>query len=347
MYGTANAPLAAAVSKASGFGMSSSPSFQCQNAQQNVGFIGGGLDFTPNNTTISTLSTELSKARTTLGFTDPQSTLPLGIGFLNFHPSRLNLPSAVEPLLLEHRPAAVWLSFPTSPQDQSQIIPAVKKIGEPWGLRIFVPVGSVQAAREAATDGADVIVAQGIDSGGHQWAQGAGVLSLVPEVRDVLDAEFPDGTIPVLAAGGIVDGRGVAAALALGADGVVMGTRFVATEEASTPQTTKDTIVAATDGGFTTIKSTVHDDIQGTGFWPAKYDGRAVIGRSYEDHAAGLSMEDNVKQFKAAREAGDPSRTIVWAGTGVGLVKKVLSAGEVVEQTRNQAKEVLQKQGRL
>lgn len=81
---------------------------------------------------------------------------------------------------------------------------------------MFVQVGNVIAAREAAQDGADVLVTQGVDAGGHQFRQGSGIVSLVPEVRDMLDKEFPDRKISIVAAGGIADGRGVAGALALG-----------------------------------------------------------------------------------------------------------------------------------
>ena len=115
-----------------------------------------------------------------------------------------------------------------------------------WTPKIAVQVGSVAAAREAARYGADVIVAQGADAGGHQFARAAGVVSLVPEIVDMLREEEFDGggvewgegqeegegegkkrrkEIAVWAAGGIADGRGVAAALALGAEGVVLGTR--------------------------------------------------------------------------------------------------------------------------
>ena len=75
-------------------------------------------------------------------------------------------------------------------------------------------VGNVEAAREAVEDGADVVVAQGIDAGGHQYRKGMGIVSLVPEVRDIADGSGRD--VAVIAAGGIVCGQGVAAAMALG-----------------------------------------------------------------------------------------------------------------------------------
>lgn len=97
----------------------------------------------------------------------------------------------------------------------------------------MVQVGSVAAAREAAAHGADVVVAQGTDAGGHQWASGAGVVSLAPEVADALRDGFPGREVAVWAAGGIADGRGVAAAMALGAEGAVLGTRVSFTYQAN------------------------------------------------------------------------------------------------------------------
>ena len=81
---------------------------------------------------------------------------------------------------------------------------------------MFVQVGNVQAAREAVEDGCDILVVQGTDAGGHQWAQGASVMSLIPEVVDMLANEYKDIKIPIIAAGGIMDGRGIAAGLSLG-----------------------------------------------------------------------------------------------------------------------------------
>jgi nitronate monooxygenase len=125
---------------------------------------------------------------------------------------------SIRPILQEHKPIAVWLfaPVPEKSSSHSKIIPELRSLGSSWGLKVFVQVGSVTAARDAANDGADVIVAQGIDAGGHQWAQGVGIVSLVPEIRDMIQKEFAGKDIGLVAAGGIVNGQGVAAALALG-----------------------------------------------------------------------------------------------------------------------------------
>lgn len=85
-----------------------------------------------------------------------------------------------------------------------------------WDVKIFVQVGTIQAAKRALTQGPDVLVVQGVDAGGHQWAQGASLMSLLPEVRDLVARDARADEVAILAAGGIVDGRGCAAALGLG-----------------------------------------------------------------------------------------------------------------------------------
>lgn len=179
-----------------------------------LGFIGGGYDFSQTSTQITALAHELTRARSLLDLSDSKSTLPIGIGFITFRPENFN--EAIIPVLSTHRPAAIWLFAPASRDQHAGIIPAIKSAGKSWGLRVFVQVGNVQAAREAVEDGCDILVMQGTDAGGHQWAQGASVMSLIPEVADMLAEEHQDVDIPIVAAGGIMDGRGIAAALALG-----------------------------------------------------------------------------------------------------------------------------------
>ncbi|KAK3080476.1 hypothetical protein LTS18_001015 [Coniosporium uncinatum] len=327
MLGTANSTLSAAVTAASGFG-----------------FIGGGYDFSPESKQMSALSNELAATRKLLGLADkPNEPVSIGVGFITFHPSALpHFINVLKPILQQHKPAAVWLFAPaeTNPGTHASIIPTLKDFSEQWNMKVFVQVGTVSAARSAVLEGADVIIAQGVDAGGHQWTQGCGIVSLVPEIRDLLTSEFEGKEVVLLAAGGIMDGRGVAAALALGADGVVMGTRFITARESPAPETTKKVLLEARDGGATTIKSTVHDDVQGTGFWPVLYDGRAVMGESYRDHLEGVSLEDNVGKFKAAAKLGDASRRTVWAGTGVGLAREELSARDIIEGAQKLARKV-------
>jgi len=317
MFGTVTPTLAVAVTEAGGFG-----------------FLSGGFDFSPNSLQPSKLSQDLGSVRTSLKLPEG-SPLPIGVGFLTFSPA--NFIPAVAPLLTEHKPLAIWLFAPASREDHARIIPGLKELGESWGLKVWVQIGSVQAAQEAVEDGADVIVAQGIDAGGHQWAQGASIVSLVPEVKDLLRERFHNRDIPVLAAGGIADGRGLASALTLGAEGVVMGTRFVASHEAASSQELKETVVRAKDGGRSTIKSTVHDKVSGNDIWPELYDGRALVGDSFRDAMEGMSIEENRERFLA----GGIERYIIWSGTSVGSIGEITSAEKIVKDTQDSAKMIL------
>jgi nitronate monooxygenase len=126
-----------------------------------------------------------------------------------------NSTGGLVPLLCRHRPAAVWL-FAQAARQHAVLISDLKSVGKSWGLKVFVQVGSIQSAVEAVQDGADILVVQGSDAGGHQFRNNASIMTLLPEILDVLRKEMRHQKIPVLAAGGITDGRGLAAALALG-----------------------------------------------------------------------------------------------------------------------------------
>lgn len=151
-----------------------------------------------------------------LGVETPASGhIDVGIGFITAHDSISKFSETVVPIVENHRPAAVWLFAPDeTAKPHRTIIQALKAIKPP--PKVFVQVGNVATAREALQDGADVLVCQGIDAGGHQFRRGMGVVSLVPEVRNMIEEEAPAREVAVVAAGGIADGRGVAAALALG-----------------------------------------------------------------------------------------------------------------------------------
>lgn len=180
-------------------------------------------------------------------------------------------------------PQAVWL-FAPDPNAAERVHPDIIAACHEHGFKVFVQVGTVAAAREAVQDGADVIVAQGIDAGGHQFASGAGIVSLVPEIRAWLREQEGQlvrqgREVVLVAAGGISDGNGVVGAIALGesfffffcqqekkkkkrktnnkllgADGVVLGTKLIPAKEANTPEAKKKAILETEDGGRTTVK---------------------------------------------------------------------------------------------
>ncbi|GFF25309.1 nitronate monooxygenase [Aspergillus udagawae] len=206
--------------------------------------------------------------------------------------------------------------------------------------KIWVQVGSVAAALDAARAcQPDALVVQGNDAGGHGHASGVSIISLIPEVCDVLH-EHRMSQIPLIAAGGIVDGRGVAAAVMLGAAGVVLGTRFLAAEEKSLPGEYREAIINAVDGGVSTVRSRVFDEIWGSSPWPELYDGRSLRNATYADVAAGIPMQEVVRRFylrlmeRQDKEFDVKEAGSVWAGTGVGLVKQIEDVATIICQLR-------------
>lgn len=175
------------------------------------------INSSPGSSDLEDLQSKMEEAGRLLDYKPSSDTdfLPIGIGFLTCHPSIAHFAESALPIIKKYRPAAVWLFAPSeSLKPHKDVIAALKTIDSP--PKIFNQVGNVAAAREAVEHGSDVIVCQGIDAGGHQYRRGSGVVALVPEVRQMLEREFPDKSIHVVAAGGIADGRGVAAMLALG-----------------------------------------------------------------------------------------------------------------------------------
>ncbi len=319
MRGFARAPLAIAVTQAGG-----------------LGFIGA-------DTSLAALCTSLEQVARTLGRQADSSTpLPIGIGFVNFDAELEMALTAVA----KYIPAAVWLFAPRAMADLEIWSRKVKDASH-GKTAIWVQVGSVADALLAAKlCRPDVIVVQGIDAGGHGLEKGAGIVALFPEVADALESSG-FGHIALVAAGGIVDGRGVAAALALGAEGVVMGTRFLAAEETEIKRGYQADILSASDGGQTTVRCKTFDDLRGPNPWPEEYDGRGIVTQSYEDYMKGMDIIENRNLYAEALEKGDlgyggkSGRLVVWAGTGVGLVHEVRGAREIVEEVREAARDVL------
>src|SRR5438876_854901 len=198
------------------------------------------------------------------------------------------------------------------------------------GMKIMVMTGKVKHAVRAGRAGADVVAAQGTEAGGHTGE--IGTLALVPQVVDAV-------RIPVVAAGGIVDGRGVVAALALGAQGAVIGTRFIATPEATAAQSYREALVRAEQDE--TIRTRC-------------YSGkplRSLRNRYIAEHEADPSrirpfpeqlMISAQRRVMAYWEAeADPERTCFPAGQGVGAFREIKPAGGLLHEIVAQAERVL------
>jgi nitronate monooxygenase len=276
------------------------------------------------------------------------STLPVGVGFLPFI---VKLEKAL-PVVVEFKPAVVWL-FAANNFDQYAEWATAMRDASPES-KIWIQVGSVAAALHVArTAKPDVLCVQGADAGGHGFEEGAGIISLVPEVSDALAREG-FSHIPLIASGGIVDGRGVAAALVLGAQGVVMGTRFLAASEVVVHPNYQAAVLEAKDGGQVTTRSKLFDELKGPNIWPKEYDGRSLTIQSHKDFVDGVSIEEIQQLHKKALEADDKGyglnlqgRAAIWAGTGVGLVNTVESAENIVRRAREEATELLSKAAKL
>lgn len=224
-------------------------------------------------------------------------------------------PVGVVELVLERGPAAVMLAF----GDPAPYLDAVRGSD----ACLIVMVTDLDEAYRAVEVGADVVVAQGTDAGGHGGSRGT--IGFVPVVVDLA------GEIPVLAAGGIGDGRGVAAALALGAEGALLGTRFLATPEALTGPVVEKAVLEG--GSEDTDRSSVLDIAHESG-WPARWTGRALrtpFSERWRHHEDALRADSGARRaFRTAEERGDPDATVVWAGESLDLVTDLVPAADLV-----------------
>ncbi|MFE6667359.1 nitronate monooxygenase [Streptomyces sp. NPDC057697] len=254
---------------------------------------------------------------------------PWGVGFLSWAAG-----VGVVEQALGYGPRAVMLSF----GDPSPFVERVRAAG----AAVIVQVTDLEEARTALDLGADVIVAQGTESGGHGARRGRATLPFVPVVVDLA------GPVPVLAAGGIADGRGVAAALALGAAGALIGTRFQVTPESLADGAITEAIVngRAQD----TERNAVLDIARGARWPTAKYTAR-TLGHPHLDRWRGREAE--LAADPEARDAyqADVARGVVpplpvWAGEGVDLVDDLPPAADLVAALAAQAEDALTRAGR-
>lgn len=338
-----------------------------------LGFLGAGYFSS------STLQDELQKAISILNVPSTPSKAVvgnrahIGIGFLAW---RLTLINKGKPptlgasdlevdspalelidIALKSKPVAIWLSF----GDEEEMIgwsnivrqreAAINGMGKAtYGkeLKLFIVAGDEIQAKTAVEDcGADVVVLQGSEAGGHGMGSSPPLSAALPLLASRLSsfkATNPSGVRPaLLGAGGIMTGSQLAATLAQGADGVVLGTRFLFTPEAQYSDAQKKLLQEA--GTASTKRTIAFDEARGTLGWPQGVDGRGIINDTVTDFDSGKggSMKERQKRYKEAENQGDKSRIVTWAGTGVGLTSEIKPAVEIVEEMTREAIESIKR----
>lgn len=231
---------------------------------------------------------------------------------------------------LEEKPPAMAFAWPRPDQDIASYVGRAHDIG----AKVTFMAGGVPEARRAADAGADAIIAQGTEGGGHvSWNA---TMALVPMVVDAV------GPIPVIAAGGIADGRGMAAALALGADGVLLGTRFLASDESPLHPNFKQAIIDS--DGHDTVLTEIPDICQAK-VWPgamSRATRNSFIERwSGREWALRQNQMEALTQMREGRQNGDIEEASLSMGQDAGLIHELLPAGEIVRCIAAEAEDIL------
>jgi nitronate monooxygenase len=250
---------------------------------------------------------------------------PFGIGFITW--SLAKQPELLD-IALRARPRAIMLSF----GDPQPSAPRIKASG----ALVICQVQTEDMARHALDAGADILIAQGTEAGGHGASRTT--IDIVPAIVDLAA-----GRVPVAAAGGIGDGRGLAAMMMMGASGVLLGTRFYASVECDGAEEAKKRICAASNGN--SVRGIIFD-LSRNNVWPAPFTGRCLIN----DHARrwmGREVElmQNIKtvaaEYAAARAAGNFDIAAVIAGESAGLIHDIPPAAEIVDRIVTEADQIL------
>ncbi len=200
------------------------------------------------------------------------------------------------------------------------------------GMTVMVMCGRVRHAQKSEAAGADIVAAQGTEAGGHTGE--VGTMALVPQIVDAVK-------IPVLAAGGLADGRGLVASLALGAQGAIYGTRFIATPEAQAADGYRQALVNAKENETVRSRSYTGKPARAlrnerTDEWESRLDelqpfpGQAV-----------LSSRENVMDYMGRGDHFDPNRTFMPAGQGLGMINEITPAAEVFASIVSEAEEIM------
>ncbi|KAF8885030.1 2-nitropropane dioxygenase [Infundibulicybe gibba] len=267
---------------------------------------------------------QLALARSLLQI-DAPAQLPIGAGYLAWQLEAPNSPAhELLDIALQENVQAVWFAFGNDLGRWAKYVRDHDKKSSKKTI-IFIQVSSVdEAVTAASTWGADVLVAQGIESGGHGSGLASSMMTLT---SDILSTEI---SIPVLGAGGLSNGAHIASLLALGASGVVLGTRFLLTPESLYSDVQKQALLAA--NSTLSTRTMAFDYARGTLGWPPNIDGRGLRNSTVADFENGIDIETLRDRFNAGVRENNPDRLIVWAGTGIGQMNRVQPASEIVKE---------------
>jgi NAD(P)H-dependent flavin oxidoreductase YrpB (nitropropane dioxygenase family) len=254
-----------------------------------------------------------------------QTNKPFGTNFLLFDTREDSFAAA-----LDLRPAVMQFAWARPGQDLGAYFDRSHKAG----CIVTYMAGNVPEAKRAAQAGADIVIAQGTEGGGH-----VGWMASLPLIPMVVDAVAP---VPVLAAGGFADGRGLVAALALGADGILLGTRFLATVESPLHQNFKQAIVDS--DGHDTQLSEIPDIAAGL-VWPGAMTrsrrNRFIERWAGREWALRRDQAEAREKLNAARRSGDVEEGPLSMGQDAGLIHDIPSAGEIVTRIAREAETLL------
>ncbi|KAL1698754.1 2-nitropropane dioxygenase [Schizophyllum commune] len=288
--------------------------------------LGGGFGLLGAGTSRDNLRDELKIAAARLPARAQGARLPVGVGFLGWQLDSGTWGADTLRVALKHNVAAIWLSF----GDNSSIAKWARFVREhetpgPRTLLFFQTASPSDARKAVEQWDFDVIVAQGCESGGHGFADAPPLTALLPAMRAALPAE-----VPVLVAGGLANGSQLAGMLAMGAAGAVYGTRFLLAPESKYNDSQRAALLAASSSA--TVRTMAFDHARSTLGWPAGVDGRGLRNDTVADFESGGDHDELRRKYQEALKKNDTSRTIVWAGTGVGLMDTVKPAKDIVKE---------------
>ncbi|KAF8316762.1 inosine monophosphate dehydrogenase [Clavulina sp. PMI_390] len=325
MTGPSGGALAAAVTNAGGFGFMATGRMEIKDVVKELDIAKSALQTRPA--------------------TSP-TPLPIGVGFFGFELDKQAHTVQMLDMMLQEPVQAIWLSFGVDLGKWIKYIRDSEKSRSAGRTVIFVQLPTSTDAKKASLEwDIDVIVLQGAEAGGHS-------VSTAPPIVTLLHETVKSVTLPVLAAGGLVSGAHLASMLALGASGIVVGTRFSVATESLLAQSKKEKLVEAqaslTSTEGPTFISPVYDELLGaTKKWPPQTTARGLRQEQMiADAASSLSLEERMDRFQKNNHPGG-SHEIIWAGTSVGMINKIQPAKEIVDDIHQEALKVIQETAKM